>query len=72
MGALVNGPQKPDDIYDDVRRLANSRVSISYNAAFTSAPTTVRRRLPWHGDVLLGMCSRKNDLTSGVHLSCEA
>ena len=34
-GALVNGPQRPDDSYTDIRTLANSQVSLGYNAGFT-------------------------------------
>ena len=37
VGALVNGPQKPDDHFSDIRILDNSKVGIHYNAGFTGA-----------------------------------
>ena len=36
-GALVNGPQKPDDAISDIRTLPNSQVSLWYNSGFTGA-----------------------------------
>ena len=35
VGALVNGPQRPDDSYTDIRTLDNSKVALHYNAGFT-------------------------------------